>query len=218
VESHSYYPSGVVTEKGNYSVNGGKIIATNILQSYEGQAKPNYTNEKMPDEEWTFTISEGTKDNLRTEGFPVLKITKWSGVVPFDFVKPIDKDKINGVERWAEGLPSYLYPSGFKGMVFCTLYYSYKDIPNKISNREYFEFYVHIYNVSNKQALQPYFNQLLSNGFTLEKYNEDSAWKAIELNGVRYEVNVQRSTVGTPANQVNLEFCFHRYDSPMFIE
>ena len=231
---------GIITESGRYSIEGDKIRVTNRLvshykskyaaDSFDGEE---YNNKPTADgllpfkyeESFYYDTSEYVVGGVdKFSGFPGL----WLNMYPdtngdgFLYGRKIKLDELKGIVRWPGGLPDYLYPAGYNGIVSCTTptNVSALDIEKRLINRSKGSGYDTVFIVEIPETtlddIKPYLDKLTANGFTYGGYQYE---KTLEIHGAQYEVIIQPFTnpvynyvlydvYGLTGEYVKIDFCF----------
>jgi len=233
---------GIITESGRYSIEGGKIRVTNRLQSHNKSTYvadsffgEEYNNKPIADGLLPFVYEEsfyyGLEDYVVTgvdkfSGFPGLAIDMYpdtdNGYVAFIYGRQIKLNEIKGILRWPGGLPDYLYPAGYNGIVSCTTptNVSTLDIEKRLIDRSKGPHYDTVFIVeipgTKMDDINPYLEKLTANGFMYDMYQYK---KVLEIHGAKYEViirpymnpiynHVLYPIYGLTGEYVKIDFCF----------
>ena len=216
---------GILTETGKYTVQGNTIHCSNIIRSVEityGDTDAGFKNKSYANCDRKFYF-EDSPHYLYTElGLIPLRIDMqhpsenpdWVPDEYLEFVNPITQENSSGILGWPKELPSVLYPTGLTGTV--TTNYIDETISKRLEAHQYVRFTVNV-NSKDKNSIKPYFEQLRQNGFAFP-YGDDSnaVYKSMTICGARYEVKIDRGSLGLQPSEVVIGFELQQYDKPSY--
>jgi len=233
---------GIITESGRYSIEGDKIRVINrlvshnksiyVADSFDGEE---YNNKPVADGLLPFKYEESFYYSPESSGYVAGGVDKFSGfpglwlnMYPdtngdgFLYGRKMRLDELKGIVRWPGGLPDYLCPAGYNGIVSCTTptNVSALDIEKRLIDRSKGPNYDTVFIVEIPETtmddIKPYLDKLTANGFTYGGYQYE---KVLEIHGAKYEVVIQPFTnptynyvlydiYGLTGEYVKIDFCF----------
>ena len=187
--------AGLLTEGGNYAVKESAIHCWNRVQSFKSRLDidASYSDRVLDEAYWPFMLEtyENPENNMFNDshsGFECLSINMHPDSNAFDdYCRNISLEKLDGILRWPSGLPEWLYPSGFTGIVFSSST-TVLNIEKAFKNGDRLvNFQVRMHE-GYEDELKQYAAALLENGFS--RHTEASYRKDIDVHGTEYQFTV----------------------------